>query len=188
MARSAWIAAGVAAGALALALSPATHVSQAAGGCSVYAATPWKPAGGPVLKAEAFSNGPSCARAVVTLVVRASDGRVLWTDAAAGEHLMTFVGVKTRTQMTRALREWLTQRHIFKSTADLPAWKKGADAPMSGEFPFYPELGIDRDAYEEIRAAGQPIFCYVHGMESMACVAPANDGQMMKIGVQTFPG
>jgi hypothetical protein len=188
MARSAWIAASVAAAALAFAVSPATPTSQAADGCSAYAASLWKAASGLVLRAEAFSNGPSCARAVVTLVVRDGDGRVLWTDAAAAEHLMTFVDAKTRKQMTRALHDWLRQSHTFKSTADLPEWRKGADAPVSGEFPFYPEFGIDRDAYEETRAARQPIFCYVQGMESMACIAFANDGQMTKVGVQSFPG
>jgi hypothetical protein len=184
-----WFALGFAAAALAFgALLVVMPPSHAASGCSAYAASPWKPASGRALKTEAFSNGPNCARAVVTLVVRGGDGRVLWTDAAAAEHLMTFVDVKTRPQMARALREWLTQSHVFKSTADLPEWKEGADAPVSGEFPFYPELGIDRDAYEEIRAARQPVLCYVQGMESMACVALANDGQITKIGVQSFPG
>jgi len=32
-----------------------------------------------------------------------------------------------------------------------------------------------------------PVFCYVQGMESMACVALQN-GEMTKVGVQTFPG
>jgi hypothetical protein len=32
------------------------------------------------------------------------------------------------------------------------------------------------------------VFCYVQGMESMACIGLSKDGQMTKIGVQSFPG
>ena len=125
---------------------------------------------------------------MATLVVRAPDGKVLWAEAAPVEHVMTFVEVKTRKQMTRALGEWLSQSHPFKSTADLPEWKKGAEAPASGEFPFYPEAGIDREAYEQIRTEKQPVFCYVQGMESLACLGLSNDGSLSKVGVQLFPG
>jgi hypothetical protein len=100
---------------------------------------------------------------------------------------MVFVEAKTRAQMTRALGEWLLQSHTFRSTADLPPWKKGDEQPTSGEFPFYPEAGVDRDGYEQWRAQRLPVFCYVQGMESMSCVV-LKDGQMTKIGVQTFPG
>lgn len=161
---------------------------QAASGCSGAASKPWTPVKGRAYRAEAFSNGPTCPLAAVTIVVRAPDGKVLWADAAPAEHVMTFVEVKTRAQMTRALGEWLSQNHMFKSSAELPEWKKGADAPMSGEFQFIPEPEYDRDAYEQARAAKSPVFCYVQGMESMACLILSNDGQMTKIGVQTFPG
>jgi hypothetical protein len=157
-------------------------------GCNASAAATWQPLKGRPYRLEAFSQGPSCARAAVVLVIRAPDGRVVWTHAAAAEHLMVFVEVKTRAQMARALREWLSQSHTFRSTADLPEWKKGAEQPASGEFPFYVEPGIDRDMYEGIRAAKQPVFCYVQGMESMACVVLDKDGQITKVGVQSFPG
>jgi len=161
---------------------------QAAGGCSVAAAKPWTPLPGRAFRAEAFANGPACALAAVTLVIRAPDGKVLWADAAAAEHLMTFVEAKTRAQMTRALGEWLMQNHMFKSSAELPLWKTGADGPASGEFPFIPEPDYNQEAYEQARAAKLPMFCYVQGMESMACIVLSKDGQMTKIGVQTFPG
>ena len=161
---------------------------QAAGGCSASASTAWKPFAGRTFRAEAFSNGPSCTYAVVTLVIRAPDGKALWADAAPAEHLMTFVEAKTRKQMSRALGEWLSQNHMFKTTAELPEWKTGEDAPKSGEFQFIPDQNVDREYYEQARGAKLPVFCYVQGMESMACVALSKDGQMTKIGVQTFPG
>jgi hypothetical protein len=47
--------------------------------------------------------------------------------------------------------------------------------------------GVDRDSYEQVRVAKVPVFCYVQGMESLACVV-LKDGGMSKIGLQTFPG
>ena len=59
--------------------------------------------------------------------------------------------------------------------------------PRSGEFPFYPEPYYDRSGYEVLRQSDVPLFCYVQGMESIACVALEN-GRMEKVGVQSFPG
>jgi hypothetical protein len=188
MVRSFALAAAVAVGAMAAMIDlPATAVA-AAPGCSASTSTAWQPVRGRAYRLEAFASGPTCALAVVTLVVRAPDGRALWTDAAPAEHLMTFGEVKTRAQMAQALGEWLMQAHTFRSTAELPEWMRGQDTPMSGEFQFLPEAGIDRDTYEETRAAKLPVFCYVQGMESMSCIVLSKDGQMNKIGVQTFPG
>jgi len=173
-----------------IALAPQSVAPAAAqgGACVAAASAPWTPVRGRFFRTEAFSQGPSCTLAVVTLVIRASDGKALWVDAAPVAHLMTFVEVKTRAQMARALKDWISQTHMFRSTAELPAWPRGAEQPASGEFPFYPEAGTDRDSYEQIRASRQPLFCYVQGMESMACIALSNDGQMTKVGVQSFPG
>jgi hypothetical protein len=160
----------------------------AADGCSVHASGRWIPYPGRVYGTEAFSSGPTCAQAAVTLVVRAPDGGVAWVDAAPGEHVMTFADVKTRQDMSGALTDWLSQSSMFKTTRELPAWPEGAQGPESGEFPFMPEAWIDRDYYERSRAQGSPMFCYVQGMESIACIALSKDGQMEKIGVQSFPG
>lgn len=155
--------------------------------CNLGVVKPWAPFRGAVFGSEAYSNGGACADAVVTIVVRAQR-RVLWTDAMPASQLMTFVEAKTPAQMQAALADWLAQRHLFKSSGDLPVWNKGADAPVAGEFPFYPEGGVDRDTYMQIRAERQAMFCYVQGMESMACVAIAKDGTATKVGVQSFPG
>jgi hypothetical protein len=102
---------------------------------------------------------------------------------------MPFVDANTVPKMRAALRDWLEQTHPFKSTGDLPEWKQGADAPaMLGEFPFYPEENMNQSGYAKIRAEKQKIFCYVQGMESMACVAISKDGVATKVGVQSFPG
>lgn len=175
---------------VAAALSAAVFVAPAqAGGCNLGVAKAWVPFKVQAFGSEAYSNGAFCAGAVVTIVVRAPDGKVLWVEAMPAEHLMTFVDAKTPPKMQAALVDWLTQQQTFKSTGDLPEWKKGADAPQPlGEFPFYPGEGVDQQGYSQIRAERQAIFCYVQGMESMACVAIARDGTATKVGVQSFPG
>jgi len=162
--------------------------AAAATDCSLAASANWAPLPGRIYRTEAFSRGPSCAQAVVTLVVRTPDGSVVWADAAPGEHVMTFADVKTRQEMARALADWLSQTSMFKTTRALPAWPEGAQEPKSGEFPFMPESWIDREYYERARAEGLPLFCYIQGMESIACIVLSRDGQMEKIGVQSFPG
>jgi hypothetical protein len=162
--------------------------ADAAPGCSAAAARIWTTAGGRSYRTEAFSNGGKCASAVVTIAVSGQDGTVLWTDAAPGAHVMTFAGVKTLDEMAKALGDWLSQDHMFKTSADFPPWAPGDEVPKSGEFPFYPEAGVDRETYEQIRAQKLPVFCFVQGMESLACLTVTADGQIEKAGVQLFPG
>ena len=119
--------------------------------------------------------------------VRGPDGSPQWIDAMKASDLMTFVDVKTTSAMKAALNEWIAQGGPLRTAGDLPPWPPGAQQPASGEFPFYPEEGVDRDYYEKARAARAPLFCYVQGMESMSCVAII-EGGMVKLGVQSFPG
>lgn len=158
-----------------------------AAGCDVSVGMPWAPARQRPFRAEAFAHGPSCDKAVVLVVVRGADGTPLWTDSRVGAFVMLFAGVKTSREMQSALTEWIRQDHQFKSAASLPSWPPGAEQPVSGEFPFLPDEAVDRDFYESARRAQLPLFCYVQGMESMACVV-LKDGGMTKIGVQLFPG
>lgn len=156
-------------------------------GCDVAVSVPWSPVRQLTFKAEAFAHGARCDKAVVMLVVRGADGAPLWTDSRVGAFVMPFAGVKTKGDMQAALAGWIRQDHQFKSTAKLPPWPAGADQPASGEFAFLPDEGVDRVTYEAARAARLPVFCYVQGMESMACVV-WKDGGMTKLGVQLFPG
>jgi hypothetical protein len=155
--------------------------------CVVKTFSLWKPGRGPAFRAEAISSGPNCENAVVMIVLRSGNGAPLWADARLSKELMTFQGIKTNAQMKAALADWLDQPGTFKSSADLPPWAKGEEAPKAGEFPFYPETDVDQENYEQTRAAKAPIFCYVQGMESMSCVV-YRDGGFTKVGVQTFPG
>ena len=123
----------------------------------------------------------------MVLTVRGSDGKPLWVDARVGQFVMLFAGVKNVGAIKTALGDWIRQNHQLKTAASLPSWPPGAQQPASGEFPFLPDEAVARDFYESARRAKLPLFCYVQGMESMACVV-LKDGGMTKLGVQLFPG
>ncbi len=173
----------------ALLLAPDQFSIEAAGssGCGSAASKVWLPVRNGAFRTEAFSVGPSCPLAVVTLVIRAPDGAPLWADAMPASNVMTFSRVRGIGSMSAALREWLSQNHLFRTSFDLPVWTKGEGAPKAGEFPFYPDEAVDHEYYERVRAERLPVFCYVQGMESLACIV-LKDGAMMKIGLQSFPG
>lgn len=157
-------------------------------GCVASAEAPWRPLSGASFAVAATSAGPDCAHAVATIAVRAANGQVLWVDAAPSEHLSGFSDAHDVATMQTALAGWInSSNHTMASTSALPDWPEGADAPQNGEFPFHPEPDLDRDAYLALRTANAPLFCYVQGMESQACVALQN-GAMSKVGVQSFPG
>ncbi len=156
--------------------------------CDARANMLWTPTQGQVVVAEAISDGPTCALAVVTLVLRGPSGQPLWVDSRVAAQVMTFNEAKTAAAMNKALNDWVGQRGTLSRSDKLPDWPRGQQAPKAGEFPFYPDADVDREAYLKLRGEKLPLFCYVQGMESMACVALGTDGQMTKVGVQTFPG
>lgn len=157
-------------------------------GCMAVATTPWRPLSGVEFSIEARSAGPDCARAVATLVIRDTQGRALWTDARAAEHVMTLKDARDEQSIRAAMAEWIDPASsTMRTTATLPDWPAGAQGPENGEFPFYPEPHLDRESYEDLRRRNTPMFCYVQGMESLACVA-FNENRIEKVGVQSFPG
>jgi hypothetical protein len=172
----------------AAALLVACSVLPAQADCDARARAVWAGSHKGVV-AEAMSQGATCENAVVTLVLREKSGKPIWAETFVGAQVMVFAGVSDRAAMTRALSEWIDQKGAMMPRTDkLPDWPKGADAPQGGgEFPFYPDGGIDREMYLKLRGAKLPMFCYVQGMESMGCVALEGDG-ITKVGLQTFPG
>lgn len=173
--------------ATAFALAAMAVTTASAKDCSGIAGTDWTQMKGYTI--GAIAGGPDCARAVALIVIRDADNNPVWHESYVAEQVMVLAGAQNDADMTKALSEWIDPSSPqFATTADLPDWPEGADSPMSGEFAFYPEDGVDREAWAKIRAAKTPVYCYVQGMESTACVT--NDPEMgfYKIGVQTFPG
>ncbi len=180
-----------AAGVLMLALGGClqqTGGGVSAGACNATAHQPWRPLSGVEFTVEADARGPDCEHAVATLVIRDVQRNVLWTEAAASEDIAPLAGARTRAAMESALADWInSSKSTMATSSALPDWPADATGPQSGEFPFYPEPGYDRDAYMALRQADAPLYCYVQGMESMACLA-LTGGALDKVGVQTFPG
>lgn len=158
--------------------------AASAEGCIAVAATEWQG-----FNVEASTRGPDCARAAVTLVFRASgSGEIVRMETHRAMDVMTLASVADAPAMETALAEWIDQSDPqFATSANLPEWPANAEAPMSGEFPFFPAEGTTREAYDVIRARAAPLFCYVQGMESINCLALV-DGDLDSVGVQTFPG
>ncbi|HYD71685.1 MAG TPA: hypothetical protein VEF55_01005 [Candidatus Binatia bacterium] len=151
-------------------------------GCPAAASATWEG-----MQVEASANGGDCASAQATITID-NGGAVVWSENYPVRQVMVLAGPESVEDMQRRLNEWVNPPGAARdSTGDLPVWAAGAPHPMSGEFPFYTEEGVDRPRYETLRGADAPMFCYVQGMESEACLTLEN-GRVTKIGVQSFPG
>lgn len=139
---------------------------------------------------EAFADGPDCARALAVFALRDVAGDVRWTATYRAEQNMLLAQAATNSeQLTRELVDWITPHGIVSRADQLPEWKDGESLPVLGDFVFYPAEGLDRAAYEAIRATKKPAFCYVQGMESLNCLVidPAS-GEVIAVGIQTIAG
>ncbi|MGD9979604.1 MAG: hypothetical protein AB7H66_07400 [Hyphomonadaceae bacterium] len=181
--------AGLATFALAACLQQTDEERAAATPCNASASDRWRPVGSGEFNIEATASGPNCERAVATLVIRDSEGRVAWAEAFPTEDVMVLASARDGGAMEVALSGWINPEAntMMQSTSALPEWPVNADAPQNGEFPFYPEPGYDRESYTRLRANNLPLYCFVQGMESTACLA-LSDGGLERIGVQSFPG
>jgi hypothetical protein len=154
-----------------------------AGGCDANANAEWSG-----LRVEALAAGRDCASAHATLTIKSEAGAALYSETYPAANVMSLAQAGDATAMQAALGDWInSSNHTMSSSGALPDWPANAEAPESGEFPFYPEQAMTRDAYLAIRAADAPLFCFVQGMESQACLALQN-GALTKVGVQLFPG
>lgn len=169
---------------------PATSQSGASGppACDTQTATEWSGADNRAFRVTASASGANCAQAVVLLVVRDASGNVVWTDARASAHVMGLNEPTTRAEMTRALADWIGfPLERLQTTAHLAPWPETSGQPGESAFPFQPEAWINQEYYEHLAGEARPMFCYIQGMESIACLVESHD-RLEKIGVQSFPG
>lgn len=157
-------------------ITPANNCSAAATGVwSGYAIT-------------ATTRGADCAQAEATIVLTDSAGTQAWSETYSAAQVFTLAGAEGVEDMQRSLNEWIQPpRAALDSAADLPEWAAEAETPASGEFPFYVDEGVTRQAYAAARASDAPMFCYTQGMESLRCLIAAERG-LTTLGVQSFPG
>lgn len=159
-----------------------SQAEQAADDCAAAASGTWES-----FQIDAHASGPDCATAQATITIRNGQA-TLWSESYPADRVMVLAGAASVADMQRRLSEWVDPPGAaLDSTGDLPQWPAGAETPSSGEFPFYAEEGLTRARYEALRSRDAPMFCYVQGMESQACLTLEN-GRAVKIGVQTIPG
>lgn len=156
--------------------------------CAANATAPWS-AAGKGWTIEATAEGRSCDQATATITIRDSEGAPQWAETYSVDQVMVLAGASSPADLEDKILEWVGPlSSTFRTTADLPDWPEGTDGP-GGEFPFMPDEGLDRSAYGALRSAKAPVFCYVQGMESLACVmADKASGKVTLLGLQMFPG
>ncbi len=168
--------------------APEIHHGGSASSCIANADARWTRPGAPVFTATASTQGPDCAHAVATLILRDPDGVTLYTEAMRTDQLAALEQAHDAAAMQVALAGWLAQINpTLNTTGDLPAWAPDANSPQTGEFPFIPAEGIDRTMYATLRTHPVPLYCFTESMQSQTCLAWQNN-ELDKIGAQTFPG
>lgn len=158
-------------------------------GCDARGVATWNTPADANASVEAITTGPDCARAVATLIIRNGSGAPIYSETHIPSQVMTLAQASTPAAMQTALQEWVdpASNTTMQTSSALPEWPANADSPQNGEFPFYPVEGMTREAYNQIRDANVPLYCYVQGMESLNCLAMSN-GELESVGVQSFPG
>ena len=163
--------------------------------CDVAQRETWQKSGALKLQVEAHAFGPHCRNPIVALAVFNAGGDAIWSTSRIAQHVALLGDEHTNQgrDMKNALGEWL--KNAFDTspdtTADLPAWLKGADQPArpeGEEFGFFAGQDVDQTTYAAWRKDKLPIFCFVSGMESMACIIADKSGDIHEIGGFTFPG
>lgn len=172
-----WGAAVVAAG-LACGAASADDLPPIVSGCKAETMVLW-PAAGEGFRAMAYSEGEDCAEAHLTLALVAPTDRAVWQwDFGGAAAVRVLYGVPDAKEMARALTAWLTQGGAKPATsADLPAWPEGAAAPEG----FEPDAALDRTAWEALRAAKRPLFCFAYdpGFESCVQLTAEENGALI---------
>lgn len=166
--------------------------APATSGCSAETVIDWAPVSGPPMQIAARASGPSCDTGMASIAITDAAGKSLFAGEFDIAPMTTtvFAEAKTPETLKAALQRWIDPTdQMMATTQQLPDWASGADAPQSGEFPFYPAEGTTRDAYARLRARALPMFCFVQGGESMQCLAlDKATGALIDVGLQTFPG
>jgi hypothetical protein len=155
--------------------------------CAVSVSSPWAFSSSGRLTVEAFSDGPTCAKAVAVIAIRNARGEVLFSESYQSQHVMLLAQATTPSHMRAALRDWSNIGPNRDLHANLPNWLNGAAAPVAREFGFVPDENMTRADYLSIKANRTPVLCYVAGMESLNCLVYRN-GQLEPFGGQAFPG
>lgn len=152
--------------------------------CAGAASRAWDAAGATLI-ISTVATGATCTAASAELKVVDDQNQILFQQTYPAEHVMVLAGATDADNLQAKLEEWIADAP--RTSSALPDWPEGAEQPIQGEFPFYPSEGVTRDAYLAARGADAPMWCFVQGMESQACLV-LRDGAITDLGAQSFPG
>ncbi len=120
------------------------------------------------------SDGPSCAQAVVTFVVRNAAGDALWAfastyyDLTAGGMAPQNAPAVSAEEMDSFLAGWADVSET--RSGDLPQWREDAATLTESATTFAYETPFDRETYEMLRARNLPTICYAAAVEATQCL------------------
>jgi hypothetical protein len=128
------------------------------------------------------SSGPRCADAVLLVVVRTAGGQLLHADAinVAMSGIIADITPGTETEALRErMKSIVASAANLTNTAKLPQWPEGADQPPTEDAEvFYnlsPERWVNREVWNDWRAAKVPAWCYASSYEGFDCIAVFKD-------------
>ncbi|HQS16581.1 hypothetical protein [Reyranella sp.] len=152
------------------------------GDCSVSDTLPWT-AAGRGYHIDAFSDGTDCINAATALVIRAPDGRPLYSAATPGFIVEIYhSALRTRADMKKALAgiETMTE----DTTGKLPEWPDGlAEREITqGDFTTTVAESFDRTSWNALREAQRPMLAVDPGIESVSLVVLMPDGRVVEVG------
>ena len=163
--------------------------------CDVRATRIWQSDHSKPFTVDAFSSGPDCSNAVVSLVIRSKTGKPEFWFSSPAADLAAFTTINEKPianskAMKAALEQWigLATKPILDGFDKLPDWKAGDAGPTQSEFPFRVNDAITRDDYIKWRKSKRALFCFVQGMESANCLIVNDSGSIIEVGIQSFPG
>ena len=152
------------------------------GDCSVSDTLPWT-AAGRGYHIDVFSDGTDCINAATALVIRAPDGRPLYSAATPGFIVEIYhSALRTRADMKKALAgiETMTE----DTTGKLPAWPDGLTEReiTQGDFMTTVAEPFDRTSWNALREAQRPMLAVDPGIESVSLVVLMPDGRVVEVG------
>jgi hypothetical protein len=147
--------------------------------CGVVAVSPWASAG-EGYRAQAMTDGETCATASLSLALVAPSGRAIFEREYSGvSAVRRFYGVPGPTEMQRELESWIAPADTKPAvTTALPEWPAGAGAPQA----FEPADGITVEAWATLRAAARPVFCFDEDPGYQTCLVLGAGDDVTEIG------
>lgn len=134
------------------------------------------------------AQGPTCAQAVVTFVVRNAAGDPLWAFASTYYDL-TMGGVPpegaaavSNEQMDTFLAGW-TNVTEERTAAFLPEWREGVESLSASAQTFSYDTPFERETYERLRTQNLKLICYQAALEGTQCliIDPASHAPIMMV-------